>query len=170
MSYLQSLNIKNIDYLFLTHPHEDHIGGTDAVIKDFNIGILYMAKATSTTNTFKDVVTTMGIKGLKAPLPTLDSSFKLGSANYTILSPINSKSEDTNTYSILLKVAFGNNKFVFAGDAQASNEQDMIIKVYNLSANVLNIGHHGSHTSTSNSATTPTPSAPKTVITASSEN
>ncbi|AZV59035.1 MBL fold metallo-hydrolase [Clostridium sp. AWRP] len=149
ISYLQSQNIKKIDYLVLTHPHEDHIGGADAVINKFDIGTIYMPKVTTTTKTFEDVMTAMKNKNLKATTPNPGDTFKLGEASCEILGPINSNKEDLNTYSIVMKVTFGSNKFMFTGDAQASNEEDMINKGYDLSADVLKVGHHGSHTSTS---------------------
>ena len=149
MAYLQSLNIKKIDVLVLTHQHEDHIGGADAVIKAFNIGTLYMNKVTTTTKTYKDVINAMTSKGLKPTAPSVGATFKLGDANCTILSPINTNSKDLNTYSIVIKLVYGNNKFLFTGDAQASNEKDMINKEFDLSADVLKVGHHGSDTSTS---------------------
>lgn len=149
MSYLQKQNIKKLDYLVLTHPHEDHIGGADAVIKAFDIGTVYMPKVTTTTKTFKDVVAAMQAKGLKATSPNPGDTFKFGDASCTILGSINSNKDDLNTYSIVLKLAFGDNKFLFTGDAQTSNEQDMINKGYDLSADVLKVGHHGSYTSTS---------------------
>lgn len=149
ISYLRSQNIKKIDYLILTHPHEDHIGGADAVIKAFEIGSIYMPKVTANTATFRDVVKAMNAKGLKASQPAIGTNFNLGQANCDILGPINTVSGDLNTYSIVIKITFGNNKFLFTGDAQASNEQDMINKGFDLSADVLKVGHHGSHTSTS---------------------
>jgi len=148
MAYLQSLNIKKIDVLVLTHPHEDHIGGADAVIKAFDIRTLYMNKVTTTTKTYKDVINAMISKGLKPTAPNAGDTFKLGDANCTILSPINTNSKDLNTYSIVIKLVYGNNRFLFTGDAQASNEEDMINKDYDLSADVLKVGHHGSETST----------------------
>jgi len=148
MSYLQTQNIKKIDILVLTHPHEDHIGGADAVINGFDIGTIYMPKITSTTKTFKDVVNAISSKGLKAKTPNPGETFKIGNAECTILSPINSNAKDLNTYSIVIKLAFGNNKFLFTGDTQASNEQDMLLKGYDLSADVLKVAHHGSYTST----------------------
>lgn len=149
IEYLEKQNISKIDYLVLTHPHEDHIGGADAVIREFNIGTVYMPKVTANTKTFEDVVTAMNNKGLKATTPNPGDTFNLGEAQCEVLSPINTNTEDLNTYSIVLKLTFGSNKFMFTGDAQASNEEDMINKGYDLSADVLKVGHHGSHTSTS---------------------
>lgn len=149
ISYLHSKNIKKLDYLVLTHPHEDHIGGADAVINNFEIGTVYMNKVTTNTKTFKDVISAMQNKGIKATVPVPGDSFNLGDANCTILGPINSFQKDLNTYSIVVKITFGNNKFLFTGDAQVSNEKDMINKGFDLSADVLKVGHHGSYTSTS---------------------
>lgn len=149
LNYLKSQNIKKLDYLILSHPHEDHIGGADAVINSLNIGTIYMPKVTTNTKTFKDVVTAMNKKSLKAKEPVVGTNFKLGDANCNILGPINTVSGDLNTYSIVLKVTFENNKFLFTGDAQVSNEKDMVNKGLDLSADVLKLGHHGSHTSTS---------------------
>jgi len=52
----------------ITHAHEDHIGGADAVIRGFDIGTVYMPKVTSNTKTFKYVVSAIYSKGLKACL------------------------------------------------------------------------------------------------------
>jgi len=150
ISYLKKQNIKKIDYLILTHPHEDHIGGADAVIKDFDIGKIYMPKVGSSTRTFKDVLRAMKDKGLKANEPELLENLKFGDANCTFYGPINSEKGDLNTYSIILKLTYGNTKFLFTGDAQAQNERAMIDNNYDLSADVLKLGHHGSRTSTSN--------------------
>lgn len=147
--YISNQGITKLDYVIGTHPHEDHIGGLDYVINSFQIGKIYMPKVTSNTKTFQDVVTAIKNKNMKATVPSPGETFKLGEANCTILGPINANPEDLNTYSIVVKVVFGNNKFLFTGDAQASNEQDMLNKGYDLSADVLKVGHHGSHTSTS---------------------
>lgn len=149
ISYLKGLNLQRIDYLVLTHPHEDHIGGADKVIEQFNIGSVIMPKVTVTTKTFKDVVFAMNEKKLKAVSPVPGSEFRLGNAECVIYGPINSRKDDLNTYSIVLKVTFGSTRFLFTGDAQVSNEQDMIKKGYDLRADVLKVGHHGSRTSSS---------------------
>lgn len=148
VSYLKSQNVSKITYLILTHPHEDHIGGADVVIKQFNVQKVYMPKATTNTKTFKDVILAMKDKGLKATVPTVGEEFKIGTAACKILSPINVNKEDLNTYSIVIKLTYGSTKFMFTGDAQSSNEIDMINKNFDLNADVLKVGHHGSKTST----------------------
>ena len=61
---LQALGIKKIDVLIGTHPHEDHIGGLDDVIKNFDIGTIYMPKVQTNTKTFEDVLDAINEKGL----------------------------------------------------------------------------------------------------------
>lgn len=103
----------------------------------------------TTTNTYKDVINAISSKGIKPVQPTLGTTFRVGDANCVVYGPVNPNSEDLNTYSIVIKLTFCNNKFLFTGDAQASNEEGMINSGYDLSADVLKVGHHGSHTSTS---------------------
>lgn len=149
VSYLHSQNIKKIDYLVLTHPHEDHIGGADAVVKNFDIGTIYMNNKSTNTKTYRDTLSAISEKGLKINSPVLGTTFKVGDADCIIYGPVNPNDKDLNTYSIVIKLTFGKNKFLFTGDAQISNEEGMIKNGYDLAADVLKVGHHGSHTSTS---------------------
>lgn len=148
VAYLKKKGISKLDYLVLTHPHEDHIGGADVIIKTFDIGTIYMPQQTANTATFRDVVKAMNSKVIKAKAPVPLEGFKLGEAQCTILGPVEPKLDDANTYSIVLKITFGKNKFLFTGDTQVSNEKAMIQKGYDLSADVLKVAHHGSKTST----------------------
>ena len=147
--YLKSQGIIKLDYVIGTHPHEDHIGSLDAVIKAFGVGEIYMPKVTSTTKTFKDVILAIKDKGLTINTPVPGSSFKLGNAECTILAPVGLKYDDFNNYSIVVKIVFGKTSLLFTGDAQAISEDEMISQGYDLKADVLKVGHHGSHSSTS---------------------
>jgi competence protein ComEC len=147
-NYITSQGIKKLDYVVGTHPHEDHIGGLDVVINSFQIGKIYMPKVTSTTATFKDVITAINNKGMKITTPVPGSSFKLGSATCQILAPNLSSYSDLNNYSIVIKLTFGKNTFMFDGDAGAISEMEVINKGFNVKADVLKVGHHGSNTAT----------------------
>lgn len=150
VDYIKKAGIKKIDYLVGTHPHEDHIGGLDAVIKDFDIGKVIMPNKTHTTDTFKDVLTATQNKGLKitkaeAGKVLLDEN----GLNITILAPSGSSYEELNNYSAVIKLTFGKTSFLFTGDAEDISEFEMLAKSISPKADVLKVEHHGSDSSTS---------------------
>lgn len=146
---LEQSGIKKLDVVIATHPHEDHIGGMDDVIKQFDIGKLYMPKVTSNTKTWEDMISAVKRKGLDITAPIPGSSFKLGEAVCTILAPNSSKYEEFNDYSIVFRLVYGKNSFMFTGDAQVLSEKEMLAKGYELKSDLLKVGHHGSNGSTS---------------------
>ncbi|MBU3189421.1 ComEC/Rec2 family competence protein [Clostridium bowmanii] len=148
-NYLLQQGVKKLDYVIGTHPHEDHMGGLDYIINDFNIGKIFLPKATSTTKTFGDVVAAIKNKGMKATVPSPGETFNLGSAKCTILAPNSTKYKDLNNYSVVVKLEFGNNSFILTGDAEDISESEILQKGFNIKADVLKVGHHGSRSSTS---------------------
>lgn len=146
--YIKDQGITKLDFVIGTHPHEDHIGGLDYIINNFPIDKLYMPKITSNTKTFEDVVSAISNKGLNITTPTTGSSFKFGEANCTILAPNSNSYENLNNYSIVIKITFGNNSFMFEGDAEAISEMEMVKKGFDIKADLLKVGHHGSSSST----------------------
>ena len=147
-NYISGQGITKLNYIVGTHPHEDHIGGLDYVINSFQIGKIFMPKATSNTKTFQDVVSAIKAKGMKATVPKALETFKVGDATATILAPKSSDYEDLNNNSIVIRLTFGNNSFMFTGDAEDISEKEMLSKGFDVSADVLKVGHHGSNSST----------------------
>ncbi|MCF0149609.1 MAG: lamin tail domain-containing protein, partial [Clostridium sp.] len=131
------------------HPHEDHIGGLDDVINNFSIGKVIMPKATTTTKTYEDVLTAIRNKGLTITLPKTGDKYSIGGATFTILAPNSESYDSLNNYSVVVKLTYLNNSFLFTGDAETLSENEMINKGLDLKADVLKVGHHGSSTSTS---------------------
>lgn len=151
VNYLKTQGVNKLDYVIGTHPHEDHIGGLDVAINTFEIGKVIMPKASTTTKTFEDVLNAIKSKNLKITTPVSGDTFDLGQAKCTILAPNSNTYEELNNYSVVLKLEYGNTAFLFTGDAEDISENEMINKGYNLSADVLKVGHHGSNTSTTES-------------------
>lgn len=149
-SYLNKLKIKTLDYVITTHPHEDHIGGMASVIKNFNIGSFYAPKKTMNTATFSDMITALKKKNLKINVPMAGTYIDLGkNICCEVLSTSNSYYEDVNNYSVVVKITYKNNKFLFMGDAQKLVEKEIVDKGFDVSCDILKIGHHGSSTSSS---------------------
>ena len=87
-------------------------------------------------------------KGMKVALPKPGDSFNLGAAKCTILAPNNSKYKDLNNFSVVIKLEFGSNSFLLTGDAEDISESEILASGFNVKADVLKVGHHGSHSST----------------------
>lgn len=149
VSYLQKQGITRLDYVIGTHPHEDHIGGLDNVIKAFEIGQVIMPKVSHNTTTYEDVLKAVKNKGLSITAAKAGQSYTLGQAQMHILSPTKNKYDDLNAYSVVTRVVFGENSFLFTGDMITENETALLKAKANVSADVLKVAHHGSYTSNS---------------------
>lgn len=147
VEYLNSKNVNTIDYLIGTHPHADHIGGMDAVIDNFDIEKIYMPNATTTTKTFEDVLDSIEEKNLSITEPVTGTEFMLDDIPIEILSP-DIEYDELNNNSIVLKLTYNDISFLFTGDAEELAEYNILNSGYNVSSNVLKVGHHGSYTST----------------------
>lgn len=149
IEYLDKQNIKKLDYVVATHPHEDHIGGMAAVIKKYPIGEVYAPKKSSTTKTYENMLNEIKAKNLKISEAKAGVKLDLDkNVNCEMLAPNSNDYEDTNNYSAVIKITYGDNSFLFTGDAEAISEMEMVKKDINLKADVLKVGHHGSNSST----------------------
>ena len=146
VTYLKSQNIDNFKYVIGTHAHEDHIGGLDDIINNFNIETFYMPDVLSTTKTFENVIDALANKNLKYSVPTIGQTFKLGDAEFEVLY-IGEDKTNLNNDSIVLKLTYNNVKFLFMGDAEKKVEEKLLKK--DIKANVLKVAHHGSESSSS---------------------
>ncbi|MBK1813685.1 MBL fold metallo-hydrolase [Clostridium sp. YIM B02505] len=151
LSYLKKLNIKRLDYVIATHPHEDHIGGMTNIIKAYDIGKFYAPKVTNTTKTFQNMMLALKDKNMNVNVlkPGMGGNIDLGeNTKVEVFSPNSSKYDDLNNYSPIIKVTYGKNSFLFTGDAEKLEENEVLQKKYDIKADVLKVGHHGSSSST----------------------
>lgn len=148
VDYLRNLGIQTLDYVLGTHPHEDHIGGMDDVLASFQIEHVLLPSFLSTTRTFEDMLDMIAEKGLEIEIAEAGQTFELGSMDFEILGPIH-EYEESNDNSIVLRLTHQGNRFLFTGDAESKAENEMLQADYDVSADVLKVGHHGSITSSS---------------------
>lgn len=150
-NYLSGLNLNKLDYVIATHPHEDHIGNMDDIIKTYSIGTFYAPKVESTTKSFEDMVDALKDKNLKVHvLKNNSNSIDLGeNTKVNVFSPNKDFYDNLNNYSPVIKIQYGNTSFLFTGDAEKEVEKEILNNNEDISADVLKVGHHGSSTSTS---------------------
>ena len=148
VSYLQNLGVEELQYVFCSHAHEDHVGGLSAALAYFPADHVYSPVTEASTKCFQDFVKYTGQQGLQVEVPAAGTVWPLGSATVTMLGPV-AQYDNTNDTSIVLRVDYGSTSFLLTGDMESDAERDLVNSGANLKADVLQVGHHGSSTSTS---------------------
>ena len=149
VEYLRQQGINELKYLIGTHPHSDHSGGLDTVLKNIKVDNVIMPNATNSTRTFEEVLDAIEDNDLEITLPEVGDTYKIGLADFIILSPNSETYKNLNNYSVGIKLIYGNTAFVMCGDAEEEAEKEIVNNGIDLKANVLKLGHHGSRTSSS---------------------
>ncbi len=147
VDYIKDMGIEKLDCVIGTHPHEDHIGGMDNVIQSFEIDKFYIPEFEANTATFEDMIDSLIEKDLQITAPVAGEVLYYDGFEMQILTPL-AEYDDANNNSIVVKLTHGENVFLFTGDAEAEVEVDLLASGYDLKADVLKVGHHGSDNST----------------------
>ncbi len=149
-NYLTKQGVNHLDYLVLTHPDKDHIGGAPVIITKFGIDQIFQSDFYKDNRSNDNLRRALDYRNYEAVTPEVGSEYQLGEAYFTILAP-NGVYEESNDSSIALMLTFGENRFLFTGDAEKEAEMDMaensILPGLSLKADVYQVGHHGSKTS-----------------------
>lgn len=146
--YLQSVNVTSIDLLIGTHPHADHIGQFPQVIEAFPVGEVWLSGDITTTQTFERAVDAIEASDTGYHEPRAGETFNFGSAIVEVINPEHLTGE-LHEGSIGIRVVYGNFTTLFTGDAEAETEMAILARDHNLQATILQLGHHGSSTSSS---------------------
>ncbi len=146
IEYLMSLGVTDIDLLVGTHPHTDHIGQMDDVIKAFSVSEVWMSGNTSSSQTFENLIDTINDNDIKYYEPRAGEDFQISSMNIKVIHPSN-LTEDMNNDSLSLLMQYGDIRFLFTGDAEESAENEILDRSYDIDTDIFQAGHHGSSSS-----------------------
>lgn len=146
-AFLKKNGIDHLDYIVCTHAHEDHVGGLAGALNYASVDTAFCPVTSYDSKAFSSFVKYLDKQGVSITVPKAGDKFSLGSAECTVLGPISS-SDEPNITSIVLRIVYGKTSFLFTGDAEREEEQDIINAGYSLESTVLKVGHHGSDTST----------------------
>lgn len=142
-----------IDILVLTHPDEDHIGGTSFVLEEYKIGAIFISGNFSDNANYNQALKLAEIKNVPVYLAKTGTNIYLDNykkTKFEILYPDKDVSfEESNKSSIIGRLVYGENEFMLTGDAYVSEEDHLVASGFNIASDILKLGHHGSKTSSS---------------------
>jgi competence protein ComEC len=142
-----------IDLVVLTHPEKDHMAGLLDVLKRYRVENILWTGIVRDTAEFKEWQKRVAEEKANVIIAEAGQKITASKATLEILHPLENLSgrefKDSNDTSVVARLVFGNNSFLFTGDLLKSGEKKIMDSGVVLDSDVLKVGHHGSKTSTS---------------------
>ncbi len=142
VEFLRGKDISHIDYLILTHPDQDHIGGAPAVLTEFSVGTViqpYYSKENDKAEALEKTFSELGINPL---YPSRPRSFTCGSLRMTVYPPLERQYRKDNNYSLAVLVRHGEINMLFPGDAEEKRLGELL-RVHWPKVQLYEVAHHG---------------------------
>lgn len=149
LDYLKKQQVDDLEYIVVSHTDEDHLGAMDAVLSEFVVENVILTDGITDTVSYKDVMKAIAAEGLNPIYVDPGDEFIVGNINMEVVGPQKNTYSEPNEYSIILMIEFGEVSFLLTGDAEILNEKELVSSGADIKANVLQVGHHGSSSSTS---------------------
>lgn len=143
---LKREGLSQLDFIVCTHPHADHAGGLAGALQYATAVKALAPVQTADNEAFQDFEVALQRQGNHITVPAVGDRFSLGSAEFEVLGPIRA-STNVNDTSLVLRLTYGDTAILFMGDAERTEEQDLLESGAALGCDVLKVGHHGSDTS-----------------------
>ena len=151
-AYLDSLGVTELAYAVFTHPHEDHIGGADMVLRHYSVKRVVIPHVTGGEMLLSSLRQTAEEQACEILLATPGMTFRVGGLTCTVLAPLQENYTEVNNTSIVLRTDFGEVSALFMGDTEQDAESDLIARYSQaaggmLDCDLIKVGHHGADTS-----------------------
>jgi len=146
--FLKSKGVTTIDKLILTHGDTDHAGGAKAVMRELKVREIVLPDIKDRSSLEVELIQLALKKQTAVRYVHEGDSWQVDENRFYILSPKENSTLTSNNASIVLYTVLGNISWLFTGDLEKDGEFMLMQKYPQLTADVLKVGHHGSHSST----------------------
>lgn len=152
INYIKNLGIDELNCVLVTHPHTDHMGAMTKILYEFKIDDLIMPEIPEeiipTNKTYEKFLTAVSDNAGNVIAAKPGETYSYGEMTLEIFAPLRDY-DNLNDMSAVSRISYGDTSVMFTGDATTTVEKDLLKKNIDYSATVLNVGHHGSKTSSS---------------------
>ena len=145
---LSAQGVHRIDLLVISHPHADHVDGLVPVAETFPIGRALDPYTPANLPAYEDIVASLARRHIPRDRAVAGMTYRLGDAIVDVLWPGVERMHDTpadiNNNSIVMRVRYGNDAILLAGEVQEEGQQELLKQPDLLRAAVVKVSHHGS--------------------------
>jgi len=150
--FLKRKGVKHIDVLMLSHPHSDHIGGAPTILRNFEVGQIWESAIQAKSRNYYEIHHLADSLNIPVLTPFAgDMVFISDNLKLCFLHPsrkfLEKHHQNYNNGSLVCKLTYGENSFLFTGDAEEESEEFLVNWGDFLRSTVIKVPHHGSNTS-----------------------
>ena len=120
LAYMEAQGIEKLDYLIITHFDKDHVGGAKKILESLEVGTVLQSNCPKDASAYNKYTAALEAAGLEAVTVREDLTFTLDGVVYTVNPPAQETyaSDESNNSSLIVSVKSGQNRLLFAGDAE----------------------------------------------------
>lgn len=136
---------KDIEFVILTHPQEDHYGGLIDVVKNYNVLQLGHNAQEPSNMSYEVLRKEMGGRGVDTITLHKGQTIRVGMIYLDVLNPLdNSLTADSNNQGIVTLLRYGQFKALFTADVEqgASDKLSEYPEIEKI--DYIKVNHHGS--------------------------
>ena len=147
--YLWSRGIRSLEAVILTHAHQDHMGGLDFILDNFEVEQFWLGNSLVGPD-LRDLLEKAATLGLDIRTFQAGDTLDLHGSRLEFLNPgCGPADPNINNDSLVLRMTWGRRSFLLTGDIEEPAEECLAALGPGIQSDVLKVAHHGSATSTS---------------------
>jgi competence protein ComEC len=145
---------RTIDVLILSHPHADHVNGLVEIVKRYNIKSVFIVGAEYGNAYYEKFLEVLKENKVDVNFANSKRDIKVGGDVYIdvvwpVKTMVGEKFENINNASLAVKIIYSDKIIFLGGDAEKEEEGQILESGFDINANLLKAGHHGSKTASS---------------------
>jgi beta-lactamase superfamily II metal-dependent hydrolase len=141
-AYLRARGCNDIEYMLVTHPDADHIGGLITVLQEMPVRAVWYNGQAANTETSAEFFDLVNAKAIPITALRAGQNYAIGSLALAVLHPATLGADDNNN-SIVCRLSYGAIDLLLTGDVLAAGESAILAAGYPVQAEVLKVAHHG---------------------------
>ena len=150
LPYLRGQGVHRVDLAVITHPHADHLGGLDVLLRSLPVGEIWDTPNRYESGVYSRLKARADSAAVPIRIPGAGEAFQFGEVALWVLAPDSAwaaDAADANDASLVLRISYGGTTLLLMGDAEREVERRLLAYGEILNADWLKVGHHGSATS-----------------------
>ena len=151
--YILDRGYTKIDYIFISHFDQDHVGGILTVLQELRVGKIYISKQGENSQNYEKFLEIVSEKKLDVQVIKAGDKILIDNLSFNILWPTEKQISENilNNNAIVMKLYYKNFSMLFTGDIEEIAEKAILNTYKNkleiFQSTILKVAHHGSKSS-----------------------